>query len=370
MKKTRVLHILGSLNPGGVETWLLHLAKNIDKEKFEIDFLVNRSGEGFYENEIVALGSKVLRCNQKPNYSYPIRLIKILKSQSNYDVIHSHVYMYSGVILTIARLLGIKKRIAHSHNDHSILPHSLLRNCYRSLMRFLIRTNATNGLAASNAALKDLFGESDPRFIVHTCALDFSGFKETINKEDIRSEFGFNNNDFIVGHIGRFVEQKNHDFLIDIFFKLRTKLPNAKLLLIGEGKLKSQIHNKIESLGLESSVVFAGIRRDIPRIIKGAFDCFLLPSLHEGLGLVAIEAQAGGIKCVLSDQVPKEACVVPELVSFLPLNEIDIWVDEIINLSSNYSKVTEFEALNKVISSPFSIQQEAKELQDIYLGLK
>jgi glycosyltransferase involved in cell wall biosynthesis len=316
-ERLRILHVLGGLNHGGVETWLLNVLRTIDRRRFEMHFLVHTEEPGAYDEEIRALGGVIVAC---PGPSAPWRygpaLRRILEARGPYDVVHSHVHHFSGYVLRVARAAGVPTRIAHSHTDTSVdeAGRGLARRLYLRLMGRWIRRHATAGFAASRQAAAALFGagwEADPRWRTLYYGIDLRAFTRPVDRRRVRRLLGLPADARVIGHVGRFVRQKNQAFLLEILAEWAGRDPRAHLLLVGDGPLRAELQDRARRAGLEGRVVFAGARPDVPRLMRGAMDVFVFPSRWEGLGIVLLEAQAAGLPCVLSDAVPEEADVFP-----------------------------------------------------------
>ncbi len=316
----RILHVVRGMNPGGVETWLMHVLRHIDRRKFQFDFLTHTRDRCFYDQEIQHLGGRIIPC-MHPSWPwcYAKNFSRALSLFGPYDVVHSHVHHFSGFVLTLAARANVPIRIAHSHNDLSTVDRraGIMRRLYLTLSKRLIARHATVGLACSNlaaAALFDAAWQTDPRFKVLYCGIDLKPFQESVDREHVRKELGLPPEAFVCGHVGRFAEQKNHDFLVDIFSLVAKDLPKASLLLIGDGPLRTKIEEKVRRLGLDDRVIFAGVRADVPRLMLGAMDCFVFPSFHEGLPLVLLEAQAANLPCIISNTISDEVdCILSRL---------------------------------------------------------
>ncbi len=368
----RVLHVLGSLNRGGAETWLLHALRHTDRSEVAMDFLIHQAEPGVYEDEVRAHGSQIHRClNPQKMWQYGRQLKKILTEHSPYDAVHSHVHFYSGHILRVARGCGVPMRIAHSHNDTSHFDNQagLARRAYLRLMSYWLHKNATHGLAASGKAAVSLFGanwQDDPRYQILFCGVDLQPFQQTFEANKIRAEFGWSEENFIIGHVGRFDEQKNHPFLLQIFAEVARRQPAARLLLVGIGDLQPKIKALVEELKLSDHVAFAGTRPDVPRLMLGAMDAFLLPSLFEGLPLVLVEAQAAGLPCFVSDVIAPETTLVAPLMQKLSLQSPPMaWADAILAEQTHFARSAAYELVEQ---SPLNIQNSARALQQLYLG--
>lgn len=319
----RILHVLGGLNRGGAETWLVQILRHIDRSKYQFDFLVHTDQRCAYDDEVRALGADIISCPRPTNpLRYTRSLLQILREHGPYDCVHSHVHRFSGYVLTMARLAGVHSRIAHSHlSDTQNLNR---RQLYHAAMANLLRLNATTGLAVSEKAATSLFGEnwkSNPRWRISHLGVDLQPFCDAVDRRQLRAELGIPEHAFVVGHVGRFCEQKNHTFLLDIAERVCAIKTGAIFLLIGDGPLRKDMEAKAEALGISQQVRFIGLRDDVVRLMTGAMDVFLLPSLYEGFPMVLIEAQAAGLRCFLADTIAPETDILSHLVTRLSLHD-------------------------------------------------
>ena len=189
-----------------------------------------------------------------------------------------------------------------------------------SLSRHLIRRHATMGLAVSRLAARGRFGphwQEDSRFRILPCAISLDAFSGQVDRASVRRSLGLPESAFVLGHVGRFVPEKNHGFLIEIAAEVCRRVPEAHLLLVGDGPLRPAMEEKLVALGLSKRVTFTGLRQDVPKLLQGAIDIFLFPSLYEGLGIAVVEAQASGLPCLIADTISREVEVIPELVQWL-----------------------------------------------------
>lgn len=371
----RVLHVVGGMNPGGVETWLMHVLRNIDRRRFRMDFLVHTENRCVYDDEIRSLGARILPCPCPSHpWTYARNIRRVLAEGGPYDVVHSHVHHFSGFVLKLAAGCGVPARIAHSHNDtsHGDAHASLARQVYLHLGAAWIRRHATSRLACSAPAARCLFGANwgePPAARIVRCGIDLEPFKEATDRERVRAELGIPRGAFVVGHVGQFREAKNHAFLVDVAAEVMGRLPGAALLLVGAGELEDAVRDKVRRSGCADHVFFAGNRSDVPRILRGAMDAFLFPSFFEGLPLAAIEAQAAGLPCFLSDRITTETHVVKPLVTNLSLTDTpSAWAERILDVSSAGPAIRREEALALVERSPFNIQASIASLQAFYEG--
>jgi glycosyltransferase involved in cell wall biosynthesis len=328
----RVLHVLGSLNRGGVERWLIELARHIDRRIVQFDFVVHGPQTGVYETEIQELGCNVFRCMPVSNpFLYSRRFLKLLRSHGPYDVVHSHVHNFSGLVMCLAKIGGVPGRVCHSHIDEAYLrPRwSSLRRLYARGAQELIRRFASSGIAVSGDAAADLFGPNwklDHRWDVFPCAIDLRSYFHAVDRVTVRRALSIPDNAFLIGHVGRFVPQKNHRFLIEVAESLSRRRSEAIFMFVGDGPLRAEIEHAASKIGVDN-VRFLGARDDIPELL-GAMDLFVFPSFFEGTPLAVIEAQASGLDCIVANHLPEELEAVPQRVLRLPL-QVQLWTEKL-----------------------------------------
>ncbi|MGA9382762.1 MAG: glycosyltransferase family 1 protein [Phormidium sp.] len=370
----RILHVVSQMVRGGIETWLMHVLRHIDRDRFLMDFLVLTTKPGDYDEEIRALGSRIIPCplDRWNPWSFATNFQRILREYGSYQIVHSHPHHFSGYVLRLAQQAGVPIRIAHSHNDSSLLQTQagLYRHLYFSLMKHWIDRYATLGLGCSRTAVAALFGanwESDPRWQILYYGIDLRGFQDAIDPVAVRAELGIPKDAFVIGHIGRFADQKNHLFLLKIVAEVAKQKPETYLLLIGDGVLRKRIEQEVKKLGLAEKVIFAGVRSDVVRLMRGAIDVFLFPSLYEGLPLVSLEAQAAGLPCLLSNVITEEVDIIKPLVQRLSLSQsVSIWADAVLSVFQTRSSINQPEALSVIAESPFNIQNGINNLTIFY----
>ena len=215
----RILHVLGKLDRGGVETWLVQLLSHIDRERYAMDFLVHTEEPGVYDQEVLATGARIIPCLQtRSPLAYRRNFLRILREFGPYDCVHSHVQYYSGYVLLLARMAGVPTRIAHTHTADPELDANLVRHLYRAGMRQLIQWNANAGIAVSHLAGDALIPtwKSDSRWHLIPYGVDTSRFAVTIDRSQIRRELGIPDGKWVIGHVGRFVDVKNHAYMIQV----------------------------------------------------------------------------------------------------------------------------------------------------------
>jgi len=301
----RVLHAVVNMNRGGAETLIMNLYRNIDLSKIQFDFLTSK--EGVFDQEIIEMGGRIHRIpyiTDGGHKNYIRHLDQFFKENAHYNIVHSHMDKMSGFVLRAAKKAGVPTRIAHSHNTQS--EGGLAAKIYKSYAGSQIPKVSTHYLACSNVAAKWLFKRKASSSTLLKNGIDINKFSfSKAIRDQMRDDLGIETGELVVGHIGRFNHQKNHSFLIDIFKELLRTVPNAVLILAGDGPLRSVIEEKVKHLNLENKVQFLGIRSDVEFLLQ-AFDVFVFPSLHEGLPITLIEAQASGLPCVISDVISGE----------------------------------------------------------------
>lgn len=299
----RVLHILQRMEAGGTQALLMNIYRKIDRTKVQFDFLVVYKEKQFYDDEIESMGGHVYKLSFREDLNLPKfqkDLKDFFKQHHEYQIVHCHAYTIGYFCLKAAKKAGIPVRIAHSHNNETVHDIKYLPKLF---MQRLFTLNATDLFACSEEAGKYLF--NDKPFQVLKNAIDSQQFVANENtRREVRQELGLENK-FVVGHVGRLHPQKNHDFLIDVFAEIKKKKPDAELILVGTGPLEEKVRSKVADMGLTENVQFLGNRKDMNRIYQ-AMDIFVFPSLFEGLGIVAIEAQAAGVPIVCSEGLPPD----------------------------------------------------------------
>jgi glycosyltransferase involved in cell wall biosynthesis len=361
----RILHAVGGMNRGGVETWLMHVLRRIDRQRFRMDFLVHTRRACAYDDEIRSLGSRIIPCPHPHRpWRYLAGLDRALVAHGPYDVVHSHLYRFSGLVLRAANRRGVPVRIAHGHVARMDEGAGPLRRIYLRMADRWLRDNATLGLACSVEAAEDLFGEgwrSDPRWRVLPYGIDLAPFGSAPARERVRAELGLAPDDLVLGHVGRFDPQKNHAFLLEIMAAASRIDTRVRPLLVGDGPLRPEMEFRAARLGLRS--VFTGSRPDVPRLMLGAMDTLVFPSLFEGLGLVLVEAQAAGLPVVTTDVLPAEATVVGEAVRRVSLAEpAEAWA----RAALATPRPDRGRCLDAVAASPFNLDTNLDRLLVFY----
>lgn len=370
-EKLRILHLPNTLSKkSGIMSFIMNYYRAIDKDKIQFDFLVFDTNEDSYEEEIIKLGGRVYSINRL-KYRNPFFIKKEINTffsehKKEYKIIHYHAISIWHFALKIAEKHGIEHRISHSHatmySDNKL---NAIRN---RMLISQMKKNSNHYLACSKAAGGFLYGDdilNEGNIKIVNNAVDCSTYSfDKIKREKIRKELGVEN-ELLIGHVGRFNEQKNHFFLIDIFNALLKKDPKAKLILVGEGPLREAVEEKIRVLNIEKSVTILGKRNDIPDILS-AIDIFLLPSLFEGLPFVGVEAQASGLPIILSETITKEIGL--NNYTYIALEDsIENWTNKI--LSINY-KIDRSKSYKNIMERGFDIYKESLKLERMYMEMR
>ena len=332
MKKTKILQVTGSLNVGGIEKLVFSFYERINREKFQMDFLLFDEEKSDLETKIQEMGGNVYRItNPKKNLlKYYVELKRIIKRNGPYDAVHSHLLFNTGIVMRAAYKCNVPIRIAHSHDNLSMEKNSIIRKIYIKLMRKYLHKYSNKFCACSSLAGNYLFGKEffQKNGTIIYNSIDISKYKFNLNKRtNYRKELGIKDDDIVVGNIGRIVPQKNQEFII----KLAKKLENLKFVIVGDGELLDYLKKKTKDEKISNRVIFTGIRNDVD-ILLNAFDIFILPSVHEGLGIVLIEAQSNGLPCIVpKNVVPEEARIIDNFVfTEFPIDiNVDLWCKEI-----------------------------------------
>lgn len=356
----RILQVVTHMERGGLETMLMNYYRNIDRDEVQFDFLTHRDTKAAYDDEIESLGGKIYHLPKLNPFSksYLNALDKFFKEHKEYQIVHCHQDCLSGVMLKVAKKNGVRFTIAHSHNANQ---DKNLKYLIKVFEKRKIPKYADKLFACGDEAGRWMFNTDN--FEVLNNAIDTDLY--TYNEEKagkVKKEFGIENK-FVVGHVGRFSTQKNHEFLIDVFNEVQKIKEDSVLMLVGDGDLRPEIEQKVRDLGLSEKVIFTGVRSDVNDLMQG-MDVFLFPSLYEGLPVTMVEAQASGLKCIISDKVPLE-CKMTENVVVVKLEESpQKWAKEILK----YEKYERQNTKEEIVKSNFDIKANAKYLQEFYLS--
>ena len=368
-RPVRILHVIGRMDLGGAETLIMNLYRHVDRNNVQFDFVENTTKEAFFDQEIRSLGGRIYNCpyyNGKNHFAYVKWWDQFFKEHAaEYTAVHGHLGSTAAIYLRAAKKNGLYA-IAHSHNTKGVGFGDFLYRTYAFPTRYI----ADQFFACSRSAGIDRYGRkvgSDPaRCVVLHNSIETKRFAyDPMLREKTRLKLNVSEGEILIGHVGRFVKQKNHSFLIDIFSEVCKTLSNAKLLLLGKEDAAQEIRRKAEMLGLADRVIFAGVQNDTSPYYQ-AMDVFVLPSLFEGLPVVMVEAQTAGLPCIISDKVPESCILNDELVMVCNLSERKERWAECVLAQSEKLRV---DGSGVVAAKGFDILQTAKWLEEYYCSL-
>lgn len=356
-----ILHIVAGMNMGGAETLLMNILRRIDRANFRFVFLCYGYEPFDYENEIVDLGGKIVRIPSLSTLG-PVGYVRAIRSvirQESPDIVHCHTYYNSMFGLIAARQEKVAVRITHSHNTLSENNPPRHKKAYFKLAHRVIRQLSTHRIACGRDAGLALFGSQPFETLDNGIILDKFYF-DTDVRGQLRAELGIDDDVIVLGHVGRFEEQKNHDFLIDIFHAYKDRQPASQLILVGDGPLRSAITEKVKRLGLSNSVHFLGKRSDVNHLYS-VMDAFVMPSLHEGLPVTLVETQANGLMAVISDEIDSSVQLTPQII-FCPLVlPADEWA-----IAIEKADLSHHNTSDTMQKSPYNIDQTVEKLTGLY----
>ena len=354
----RVLQVVTHMNRGGLETMLMNYYRQIDRTRVQFDFLTHRDYDGDYGEEIRQMGGKLyhLPVLNPFSVSYHKALGRFFDAHPEYQVIHVHQDCLSGVILRVAKQHGVKVRIAHSHGASQIRD---LKYPVKLVYRHFIPRYATHLMACGEDAGRWMFCGAPFEILSNAIPAKEYAFR-TERRNAQREKWQVQPDELLVGHVGSFTTPKNHSFLLDIFDEIQKQTP-AKLMIVGDGSQRPGIEEKIRRLGLQDKVILTGLRSDVAELLQ-AMDVFVFPSLHEGLPVTLVEAQASGLPCLISDKVPIE-CAMTEAVQQLPLDDSPaVWAQKAISAAQIPRKDT----YEEIKAAGYDIAENAARLQKMY----
>lgn len=369
VKKIRVIHFTIANVGGGTTKAVLRLWKYIDRERFHFDF-VTMSDKLDFAAELEAEGCKVYYLSTYAEDNPELFNKEVREILSNgYDVIHLQTSHWRGfAIEKIAKEIGIPKVILYSNMtnvpDKEGKSREMERRRHFQQRELLTEDMATDFVACSEAAAEWLYGDRIPKEKIKIVpyAIELEDYKYNENaRKKYREVLGIKN-EFVIGHVGRFEYQKNHEFLLDVFQDIARIDNQVKLLLVGVGELQETVKRRVKELGIESKVIFTGKRNDVAGLMQ-AMDVFAFPSRHEGFGIVLIEAQAAGLKCITSKGIPSEARITDN-IEFLELNK-KIWVDSILKYKDGYVRKDMSEIME---AKGWGMKAHAAIFEQIYLN--
>ena len=368
MEVVKVLHILQSMNRGGIENFLMNIYRHIDRERVQFDFLITEPNHCAFEDEILSLGGKIYRM-PRLSIKSPLRYIKatdkFFKEHPEYRICHSHYNAVSTIPLWIAKRNNIPHRIAHSH---TCLSGSGVKHIAKNILKLPIKRVANRLFACSKEAGVWLYGKNamaDGTVKIMQNSIDGNRFNFNPSiRACIRQKLNIPDDTFVLGHIGNFRYPKNHRFAIEVLSHIIKMIPDSLFLFAGDGPLKTEIENYAKESGVYEHCHFLGSVANIYDYVQ-AMDIFCFPSHYEGLGMVVIEAQTAGLKCFVSTGVPQE-CKLTDLVEFLPLSAgAEKWAEAIAE-NRCYERRGR---LDEIRAAGYDAALSAKNLENFYVNL-
>ena len=370
--KVKVLEIMHGLAPGGIESFVLNMHENIDKSNLDIRFAIACHGKQHHEERVLNQGGVIYRTNDlngiKNILKHFFSLIKLLKKEGPFDVVHSHIDFFNGINMVAAFIAGVPIRVAHAHNTNSAHTQneapSLGIKMYRKVMRILVNTFSTSRLGCCREANIYLYGQNlgndDNSIVIHN-GVDIEKFSYkncppienvSIDKEKIN-----------LITIGRICEQKNSKFIVEIINELSKIRDDIHLYWVGKGPQEEDVKKLIEEYKLESNITLLGVRKDIPQLLSN-MNYMLFPSKWEGLPVTLVETQVANVPCFVSDKITTEAnlglCTTISLEKNAQqwAREINKYINE-----KSYNYKIDNDKLNK-----FNIKEVVKDIEQIYIS--
>lgn len=360
MKKIQVCHVVSGLISGGVETMIYNYCSKMNSEEFEFHILYQHEASSKNYNDFSSLNFNLFQLPEKRKYPIKnfLKTYKYIK-EKNIDVIHCHMNFMNCIPLLAAKLAGVKVRICHSHTNN-VTKKNFFKRAFESFCKYLSVKFATDYLACGTDAGKYMYKDKISYQVI-TNALDLSKYEYSQNeRQKIRKKYRIKDNEILIGHVGRFVDVKNHIFIINIFEKIVSINSKYKLMLIGDGELIDDIKKMVLEKKLNNNIIFTGIIQNTYDYYN-AMDLFILPSKFEGMPMAALEAQANGLICFFSNTIDKNTIVDKEKSEFLELKEKK-WIDKIINIKK-YKRIIKKELF---IEKKLEINSAIDNLKMIY----
>lgn len=368
--KKKLLVVIQLVRRGGVELAAIQFAQNLDKAKYDISFLLvdpYEEQDASLAEELEQEGFRLFAMPKSASgYLQKYRFMNKLMKKEQFDIVHSHVILFSGIVLAAAKRNGVKVRIAHSHITKWNREENSTYKLYKRIMQALLRRYANVKIGCSRDAGAFLFGkkqyEKNGIFLANGVDTEKFAFSEA-HRASVRRELAIEEDTLLVGHIGSVYRIKNQAFLVEVFAEMLKKEPQAKLLLVGELFDAEPIINKAKALHVYENVIFAGQRKDAYKIYS-ALDIMIFPSLHEALPLSLIEAQAAKLPCLISDTVTKEVRF-NDNVDFMSLKEEPCaWSQRAFELLKADRNAVSTDRLQAV----YDINEAVKQLDALYAG--
>lgn len=361
MEPIRVLHIVTSLNMGGIENFIMTNYRNIDRTRIQFDFLKHRDSHDYFDDEVLSLGGKIYSVppiNPLKQKQYDSDVRQFFKEyKQEYSIVHSHINTFSAYPLKIAKEEGVGVRIAHAHATTTRLD---VKTPFRIYTKKVLNNFITDAFACSNDAGKWLFGDLPFTMIPNAINSEKYLFQDSI-REDVRNELGIAKK-FVIGVVAGLTPIKNHRFLVEIFPDILKRLPDAQLVFVGEGGARTGIERLVKALELNDRVLFTGLRNDINRVLQG-FDVFALPSFSEGFPISLLEAETVGIPCIASSGVPTDVKLFDDMnTTFISIKDKNMWIEKIVSLYDAEKRCW----ANEVSHTQYDVKNNVNFLMEFY----
>ena len=365
MPVMRVAQVIGKLADGGVEAVVNNYYRHTDTNHIRFDFYIDDDSERPPSQEMLDRGARYFRIPSSRHMSRRVRVLTRMFKENGYTIIHSHMNTLNAPVLYAAWRAGVPVRISHNHSTGNT------REWKRAVAKQLLRMTgswfATSRMACGEAAGRWFFGDrlfDIGKVFVLPNAIDVDRYRfDPVSRQELRGGIGTADR-FVVGHAGRFMPQKNHSYVLRVFKAVLARKPEAVLWLVGDGELKDQIQAQAELMGISASVLFLGARSDLAALYS-AMDCFILPSLYEGLPLVGLEAQAAGLPCFFSENVSKEVALSDE-ARFISLGESPERWAELIAQGAPVSQEQRVAGAQRIRGTVFDLKISGRMLEDFY----
>ena len=359
-KPIRVLQEVAGLGNGGVETFLINVYRNIDRDKVQFDFILSHDWSiHLYDGLIQELGGKIFYLPE--GFSQFTSFYHFLVNHPEYRIVHSHRGAFGSFYLFISWLAGIKHRIAHSHTTGA---DRKVKAFFVVILRKFLTTVSTFRFSCGQKAGEWMYGNAS--FEVLNNAIDVESYRHFDQRDSIRHSLGIEAGDLVIGHVGRFAEVKNHSFLIDVFNEIHYIRPDSKLLLVGDGPLRGKAEEKVKDLGLSNCVIFLQNRSDVNDLLL-AMDLVVFPSLYEGFSFAMLEMQASSLRILASDTISSEINII-DCVYFQSLHDsAKVWASRAMGLCQ-YDRQSI--SVEKLYARGYDIGHVSKRLESFYLSLK
>lgn len=370
--KKKLLYFSHGLSANGIESFLVNVFGRLNLEKYDVTVLIaiDEGVPSLHEQTVRDLGIKIINAGDMDGIKKKIKYIRNVKRElysGNYDIVHSNMDLLNGITLYFAKKAGVKKRICHAHNSKTQYKpegklawlKSLVQKVYFKVMTRSIVKNSTKLVACSDLASEYFYGNRDVQIISNGIELEKFVMPEFDREKYLCEKFGISEKSKNIVSVGRLSYQKNPDFAMETAAELKKIRSDFKYFWVGTGELEEDVKQRVKELGLQDTVIMTGVRRDVPQILN-CCDMFLMTSLFEGLPFSLVEAQAAGLKCIVSDVVSKTADT--GLISFISLEksaaEWAAFISEQLDLPTPEA---DEEKMKK-----FDINYTVKQLEEIY----